>query len=216
VAAQLRMKRSQERAPSPRSQTKPRATPSLHRAARAGPSSNPGVSESLGPKPIRILVVDDHPIVRQGLINSLAFHKRLVVVGEAGDGVEALAKARELSPDLVLMDIDLPKLSGLSAAETLHRKNQKMRIVFLSDHNPGQYGPQILKSGALGCVSKQVPTEQLIQAIETLACSNFFGPEVAKAASCRSVRDGRRWQGGFGSIRGRHITCPGFCAGARQ
>src|SRR6266404_6829181 len=133
------MKVVQPREPSVGLHAKATATPNLPRAAQPGPSYNAGASKSASAKPVRILVVDDHPIVRKGLSNCLARHKHLVVVGEAKDGAEALAKARELSPDLVLMDIEMPKLNGLSASEILHKENPQMKIVILSVHNPAQY-----------------------------------------------------------------------------
>src|SRR5215510_9960971 len=73
--------------------------------------------------PVKILVVDDHPVVRNGLSRFLARFDGLIPVGEAGDGNEALDKARELSPDVVLMDVDLPKLSGMAATSILRKEN---------------------------------------------------------------------------------------------
>src|SRR6266404_3136090 len=112
---------------------------SASQPGKSGLSHDPRTVKSARGQPLRILVVDDHTIVRKGLSNCLARHKHLVVVGEARDGVEALAKARELSPDLVLMDIEMPKLNGLSATEILHKENPQMKIVILSVHNPAQY-----------------------------------------------------------------------------
>src|SRR5438045_5216409 len=140
------------------------------------------MSHQRAAKPVRILVVDDHPIVRKGVSNLLAQHKYLVVVGEAQDGLEGLAKARELSPDLVLMDIEMPKLDGISVSEILHKENPQMKIVILSVHNPAQYASRIARSGAHGCLSKNASTALLVQAIETVAEGrDFFNSEAANA-----------------------------------
>jgi two-component system, NarL family, nitrate/nitrite response regulator NarL len=142
-----------------------------------------GASESCAAKPIRVLIADDHPLVRTGLKSCLTRQGHFVVVGEAGDGVEALALAKELSPHLVLMDLDMPKLNGLAATQILHRESPRTKVVILSGHNPVHCAVQILKSGARGCVSKDASTDDLLRAIETVARGgDYFSSEVAGAA----------------------------------
>jgi DNA-binding NarL/FixJ family response regulator len=132
---------------------------------------------------VRILIADDHPVVRKGLTNFLARQSRLKVIGEAVDGNETVAKARQLSPDLVLMDIDMPKLNGLTATEILRRENPKLKILILSAHRSAHYAVQILKSGACGSVSKEASTDELLRAIQTVANGgSYFNSETAKAA----------------------------------
>jgi len=157
-----------------------------------GPSSlsyNPGASESSGRKPIRVLIADDHPLVRNGLRGCLARHGRFLVVGEAADGREAVARAKELSPDLVLMDIDMPKLNGLSATEILHRDNPKMKILILSVHDPAQYVLPAIKAGARGYLSKNAPTEELLQAIEMVAAGESYFNSDASLAALNQLTD---------------------------
>ena len=81
---------------------------------------------------IKVLLVDDHPVVRKGISCCLARHPQLLVVGEAADGVEALAKARELLPDIVLLDIDLPQISGLVVADLLRKELPNTKVLILS------------------------------------------------------------------------------------
>jgi DNA-binding NarL/FixJ family response regulator len=132
---------------------------------------------------VRVLIADDHPVVRKGLTNYLTRQPRLEVIGEAADGDETLAKARELAPDLVLMDIDMPKLNGLTAAEILHRENPHLKILILSGHTSARYAVQIIKSGACGSVSKEASTEELLQAIQTVVSGgSYFNCETARAA----------------------------------
>lgn len=132
---------------------------------------------------VRILIADDHPVVRKGLTNYLARQPRLEVIGEAADGAETVAKARQLTPDLVLMDIDMPKLNGLTATEILHRENPRVKILILSGHHSARFAVQILKSGACGSVSKEASTEELLQAIQTVvAGGSYFNSDTAKAA----------------------------------
>jgi len=145
---------------------------------------------SLMKKLIRVLLVDDHPVVRRGLCACLDRQEHLKIVGEAGDGQEALVKARELQPDMMLMDIDLPGMNGLAVAEVLQREQPQIQVVFLSMHGEGEYVMRILQSGARGYVLKHAPTEELVQAIDKVhRGETYFSPEVAKVALNRIVQN---------------------------
>jgi DNA-binding NarL/FixJ family response regulator len=142
-------------------------------------------------KPIRVLVVDDHPVVRKGLTSCLDHYGQVAIVGEAADGQEAVRKAKELLPDLVLMDIDMPRMSGLTAADTLRKENPKIKVLILSMYGDSDYVMRILQSGARGFILKQAPTDQLIKAIETInSGETFFSPDVARVAINQFVRGG--------------------------
>jgi len=148
---------------------------------RAAPQVRSSGSANCAQKPIRVLVVDDHPVVRKGLISILALHRRFVSVGEAADGEEALAKARQLLPDVVLMDIDLPKMNGLSVTQILHHEKPTIKVVLLSMHSTEAYGLGIVRSGAWGYLSKQASPGDFAKAIETVASGgSFFGRDVAQ------------------------------------
>jgi len=134
-------------------------------------------------KRIKLLLVDDHPVVRKGISSCLARHEHLHVVGEAANGEEGIRKARELTPDIVLMDIDMPEMNGLTVTEVLRKEFPKIKVLILSMHSNSEYVMRIIQSGASGYVLKEAPTEELVRAIETVnAGEAFFSPEVARVA----------------------------------
>jgi DNA-binding NarL/FixJ family response regulator len=155
-----------------------------------------GVASLAGAKgsnkgPIRVLIADDHPVVRKGLSACLSRLKEVMIVGEAADGREALRKAKELVPDIVLMDIDMPNMNGLTATELLYKDNPAIKVLVLSMHRQSEYVVRILQSGARGYVLKEASPEELIKAIETVHRNEtFFSPDVARVALNQFVRGG--------------------------
>jgi two-component system nitrate/nitrite response regulator NarL len=140
-------------------------------------------------EPIRLLIVDDHPIVRRGMRMCLSSHARILVVGEAGDGREALSKARELKPDVILMDIDMPQMNGLAVTDLLRREMPEIKVLILSMYSNTEYVMRIIQSGARGFVLKESPPEEVIHAIEVVqAGGSHFSPEVARVALNQVVR----------------------------
>lgn len=131
-------------------------------------------------KKIRLVLADDHPVVRKG-IRSCLTSPDLEIVGEAVDGLEAVAKVKELKPDIVLMDIDMPKMSGLDATRQLRKENPEVRVLILSIHSNKQYVLQIIQSGAQGYVLKDASPTDLVKAIESI-CSGeaFFSPDISQ------------------------------------
>jgi DNA-binding NarL/FixJ family response regulator len=139
--------------------------------------------ETSKPKSIRLLLAEDHPVVRRGVALCLGEHPEFEVAGEAADGRETLRKAHELKPDLVLMDIDLPHINGLELTETLSRELPQTRVLILSMSDNAEFVPRIIQSGARGFIHKDAPTEELVRAIETVAHGGtFFGPRMARMA----------------------------------
>jgi len=121
--------------------------------------------------------------VRKGLSSCLALHEQVVVIGEASDGQDGIRKAKELSPDVVLMDIDMPHMNGLSATEVLRRENPNIKVLILSMHRHPEYVMRILQSGAKGYVLKEASPEELVGAIRTVqAGQTFFSPDIARLA----------------------------------
>jgi DNA-binding NarL/FixJ family response regulator len=117
---------------------------------------------------ITILVADDHAIVRAGLRLLLEEQPDLTVVGEAGDGEEAIAKALELSPDVVLLDVMMPKIGGLEAAQRI-RDRTACRILMLSMHDDPGYVRRAFASGVSGYLLKEVAHTQLVTAVRSVA-----------------------------------------------
>ena len=119
--------------------------------------------------PIRILLVDDHPLVLEGINARLESEPGIEVIGQAQNGQEALVKAAELVPDVVLMDISMPVMSGLEAAERFRHEQPDVRVLILSMHENREYIVKMIQSGAAGYVLKDVSSDELIRAIQTVA-----------------------------------------------
>ena len=117
-------------------------------------------------EPLRVLLVDDHILFRKGVASLLASHEDIEVIGEAGDGVEAVAKARETVPDVILMDLSMPKCSGLEATRLVKREMPHVKIIILtvSDDDRDLFGA--IKNGADGYLLKNLEPHQLFDMLE--------------------------------------------------
>ena len=145
---------------------------------------------SASKKKIKILIVDDHPVVRKGLLSCLAAKENLKIVGEAANGNEAVKQVKELMPDIVLMDISMPEMDGLAVTEVLRKDAPQTKVLILSMQSNRDAVLRIIKAGARGYVLKDAPTEELVHAIETVYAgeAHFSGP-VAKIALNQYVTD---------------------------
>jgi DNA-binding NarL/FixJ family response regulator len=142
---------------------------------------------------IRILMVDDHPVARKGMVFCLARQENLQIVGEAADGEEAMRKARVLLPDIILTDIDMPQMNGLALTEQLHRELPQIKVLVMSVHRNTDYIVRAIQSGARGYLLKDAPAEELNRAIEAVrAGQTFFSPDVARVALNQLVRGSAR------------------------
>ena len=117
---------------------------------------------------IKILIVDDHPIVRQGLAAVLEHEEDLTVVGEAGDGVEGVAKARALLPDIILMDLQMPEMDGVDAITRIVEDGLKTSIIILTTYDTDDYIFRGIEAGARGYLLKDSPPDEVIKAIRTV------------------------------------------------
>jgi len=123
---------------------------------------------------IRILVVDDHPIVRQGLKTLLEGHSGWEVIGEASDGAEALERARELNPDVMVLDVTMPRMNGLEACRLLRRQFPDLEILFVTQHDSPQMMREALEAGARGYVVKSNAARDLLAAVEAVSQHRVF------------------------------------------
>ncbi|KKM11861.1 chemotaxis protein CheY [Clostridiales bacterium PH28_bin88] len=120
-------------------------------------------------KNIQVLVVDDHPLIREGLRKILALEAGITVVAEAGDGVQAIEAARRYRPDVILMDINMPKMNGIDATRIIREDVPSAGIVALTIHDDEQYVLELIRAGISGYVLKDIDAHELIQAIRRVA-----------------------------------------------
>lgn len=123
---------------------------------------------------IRILLVDDHPIVRQGLKTLLEGHSDWEVIGEASDGAEAVDKARDLHPDVMVLDVTMPRMNGLEACRVLRRQAPALEILFVTQHDSPQMMREALEAGARGYVVKSNAARDLLAAVEAVSQHRVF------------------------------------------
>ncbi len=117
---------------------------------------------------IRILLADDHVVVRQGTRQLLEREPDLVVVGEAGDGEEAVRLAAELNPDVIIMDVAMPKLSGIEATRLIKRQQPSATVMVLTGYDSEEYLFGLLESGAAGYLLKDISGDELVRAIRAV------------------------------------------------
>ncbi|MBI3005595.1 MAG: response regulator transcription factor [Ignavibacteriales bacterium] len=130
---------------------------------------------------IRVLLADDHALVRSGLIRLLEPHKDIVVIGEAEDGEEAIRMAKQLKPDVVVIDLSMPKVSGIEASKILKKECPSAHVLVLTMHENEEYVYQILKSGAGGYILKNAGRDEIATGIRSVAKGErFFSPRVSE------------------------------------
>ena len=141
---------------------------------------------------IRLLLVDDHRLVRDGLAAILEDETDITLVGMASNGQEALEAAQAVQPDIILMDIDMPILNGIAATQLLTQQHPQIKVLMLTMHNEDDYIMQVMQSGAVGYVQKNIEAELLIKTLRSVSqgilafpplkfASPSLAPEVPKA-----------------------------------
>lgn len=153
---------------------------------------------------ISVLIVDDHAILREGLRALLSLYPDFEVVGEAEDGLEAINKTRELSPDIVLMDIAMPVLGGLEATLEIRKQSPGSRVVILTQHDDTEYIFPMLKAGAAGYVLKKAVGTELVAALRAVHHGgSFLYPSVAKAVIEGYVHKGEDTESSYDRLTDR-------------
>ena len=155
---------------------------------------------------IKLLLVDDHPIVLDGIKSHLSAQEEFLVVGDAANGDEAIRQARLLHPDIVLMDISMPYMNGLEAVTILRRKVPKAKILVLTMHDNREYISQIVRSGARGYVLKDTSPAELVRAIKMVHNGEvFFSPAVSRVVLEELIDGGQKKSGptGVGNLSER-------------
>jgi len=142
---------------------------------------------------VRIMIADDHPLVRSGLRALLERNGEFQVIAEAADGYEAIDLAVLHKPDVILLDVGMPRLSGPDAAQSISQKLPAARIVMLSMHSDEAYVLRALKAGARGYLLKASPEADVIAAIRAVASGNaYFSPSITKLLVEEYVVEARR------------------------
>ncbi len=130
---------------------------------------------------IKILLADDHTVVRQGLKALLSAEPDIEVVGEAENGRQSIQMARDLQPDVIIMDIAMPALNGLEATRQITRALPKTKVIILSSYSDDEYVQQLTEAGAAGYLIKQSAAGELLKAIREAQRGNaYFSPAIAK------------------------------------
>lgn len=131
---------------------------------------------------IRVLLADDHTIVRQGLKLILSAHADMEVVGEAANGTEAIELSRKLHPDIVLMDVAMPDVNGIEATKRIVQADPRLKVLVLSMHKEGVYVREILRAGARGYILKDAIDTELLNAVRSVARGDgYISPAVSGA-----------------------------------
>ncbi len=155
---------------------------------------------------IRVLIADDHTLVREGLGRLLRDIPGFEVVGEAVDGRQAVDLAGELHPDVLLLDLSMPGLHGLEALRQIHRRVPKTRVLILSMHKNDAYVRQALQAGAAGYILKDCAADDIVSALRAVFAGEYFlSPAISKFVIEDYLRSGRpvKSQSGYDSLTER-------------
>lgn len=139
---------------------------------------------------IRVLIADDHAIVRHGLSRSIQQQEDMEVVGQAGDGHSAVELARELNPNIILMDVSMPNLNGIEATRAILRDSPGTRVIALSMHSAKRYVREMFRAGASGYLLKDCEFDELIQTIRLIAeGQTYISPTISRVVVENCMHD---------------------------
>ncbi|MGJ8545281.1 MAG: response regulator transcription factor [Sulfitobacter sp.] len=126
------------------------------------------------PAPIRVVIVDDHPMVAEGIEAILESYDDIYVAATLSNGRAVVDRLEELQPDVILMDLNMPQIGGLTATEMVLERRPETRVLILSMHDNPEYISNALSHGAMGYILKDVPTDEIKQAIDTVMAGNRY------------------------------------------
>ena len=151
----------------------------------SAPSAGPGDPRP-GHAPIRLVIADDHPVVRDGLSGMFAADPDFTVVGEAGDGSQVLRLADAVRPDVILMDLRMPGMDGVTAISELARRGSPAHVLVLTTYDTDSYVLPAIEAGATGYLLKDAPRDELLRAVRAAAAGqSVLAPSVATRLMCK-------------------------------
>ncbi|GAX60327.1 TRAP-type C4-dicarboxylate transporter, periplasmic solute-binding protein [Candidatus Scalindua japonica] len=150
---------------------------------------------------IRVLLADDHTIVRQGLIALLDSHEDIEIVGEAENGRQAFEKTKQMIPDIVVLDITMPNLNGIEATRKIKKLNPEIKVIVLTMHDNEEYVYQLLQAGASGYLLKESAVSDLVSAINAVKKGDIFlSPKISKVVVKDYIKHTERESKAFDSL----------------
>jgi DNA-binding NarL/FixJ family response regulator len=153
---------------------------------------------------MRVLIADDHTMVRESLVSVLQADGDVQVVAQAADGIDALEKAMQLRPDVVIVDLSMPRLSGIEVVRRLHDALPGTRVLVLTMHQEDEYVLQAVRAGASGYLVKDSAAAELLTAVRSVhAGRGYFGPQAAKTLADQLQHPERTLDDPYGRLTAR-------------
>ncbi|MCW9027844.1 MAG: response regulator transcription factor [Kangiella sp.] len=153
---------------------------------------------------IRVMLADDHTILRQGLVSLLSKDSDCVVVAEASNGLEAVAKALEVKPQVAVIDISMPELNGMEVVKRIHDKLSECKILVLTMHEEQEYVIHMVRAGASGYLLKDSASEELIDAVKALASGKtYYSQYAASVLATQYSQPDKEWQDPYKNLTQR-------------
>ena len=150
--------------------------------------------------PTKVLIVDDHEIVRKGLVMLISRQEDLVVAGEAGAAAEAVQKARELSPDVVVLDIRMPDGSGVEACRDIRAENPDVKVLMLTSYSDEEAVMGSIMAGASGYLLKEIRSEEIVDAIKRVGAGQSLLDSMVTASVLDRIRNGNDADDGWNQL----------------
>lgn len=155
-------------------------------------------------KPLRVVLADDHTLVRESLVAVLESGGDIQVVGQAANGLEAIERIAALGPDVAVVDLSMPGISGLEVVRRLRQEHPATRVLVLTMHEEEEYVLHAVRAGASGFLIKDSPAAELVAAVRALAAGKaHFGPWAAKVLAEQMQDPGRRLDDPYGNLTAR-------------